>query len=67
MIESIPNIREDEGFKNGAKYYAECIMKNKTFRADDFENQIKYLLIDAYQRGGQEGFRTAWLIQENRR
>lgn len=67
MIETIPNIIEDEGFKEGAKRYADNIIKHKTFRADDFENQLKYLLIDAYQRGGQEGFRTAWLIQENRR
>lgn len=67
MIESIPNIREDEGFKIEAVQYVERLIKHKTFRADDFENQLKYLLIDAYQRGGQEGFRTAWLIQENRR
>lgn len=62
MIETIPNITEDVGFKNDAKQWAENVLRNKTIRIDDFKSQLSNMIEQAYLYGGQNGFRTGLAI-----
>jgi flagellar biosynthesis/type III secretory pathway protein FliH len=62
MIETIPNITEDGGFKKDAKQWAENVLRNKTIRIDDFKSQLSNMIEQAYLYGGQNGFRTGLTI-----
>ena len=64
MPETIPDIRSDMGFKKDAENFAEMLLKNKRFRAEDFFIELKNLLKEAYMQGGQSGFNTGWRIKE---
>lgn len=64
MPETIPDIRSDKGFQKDAENFADAVLKNRRFRAEDFYVELKNLIKESYLQGGQSGFNTGWRIKE---
>ena len=63
-MEQIPDIINDEGFKKDAEEFAQSLLKNKRFRVEDFYAELKNIIVLAYKLGGQNGFRTGYMIKK---
>lgn len=66
--DTIPDITQDAGFKEDMGRIARDITeKLDKVRACDLRQAIEGALRTAYRAGAVSGFRTAWMVQENRK
>ena len=65
--QQLPDVREDNGFQQNAEDYASRHFDKASLRAEFMLHQIHNIVREAYLYGAKEGFRTGWIVRDNRK